>query len=59
MRRSYCYNCDHFDDNENYCTLHGDNIRYIDDCDDFYDSDEIIDYMFGEDGPDDGYVWGN
>lgn len=59
MRANYCRGCKYFDSQDKYCTLHEDLIRHIEDCDDYYNEDDWIDYTYGEDGPDDGHFSGD
>ena len=59
MRTSDCRGCRSFDYEDRYCCNFEDDIRNIDDCDDYYNEDEQMEIMFGEDGPDDGFYNGD
>lgn len=53
MRHCECRGCHSYDPSYRYCHQHECEIRDIDDCDDYWDPEDEMDRMFGEDGPDD------
>lgn len=55
MRTHECRGCNAFDAEDRYCHQHEDYIRNIDDCDEYWNPDDEMERMFGEDGPDDGF----
>lgn len=59
MHKSYCRGCNSFDETYSYCNNHETNIRNVEDCEDYWNPDNEMEAMFGSDGPDDGFDWGN